>query len=165
MTGERGSPAGQRAKKRIERFRRGKIRPGPVQNAFTSFASRSADLLGSHWAFAIAVVIVLVWAVTGPIFGLSDVWMLIINTVTTIGTFLMVFLIQNTQNRDAKAMHLKLDELLRATPRARQEFMEAEDEDLQEILREKRLVDRADPAPPKNGRAEKRDNAKERKAG
>ena len=164
MTGERGSQAGQRAKRRIERFRRGKVQPGPVQSAFTSFASRSADLLGSHWAFVIAVVIVLVWAVTGPVFGFSDVWMLIINTVTTIGTFLMVFLIQNTQNRDAKAMHLKLDELLRATPQARQEFMEAEEEDLQEILREKRLVDRADPAPPKNG-ANARDKGKERKAG
>ena len=89
------------------------------------------------------------WVVTGPIFGFSDTWQLVINTGTTIVTFLMVFLIQNTQNRDARAIHLKLDELLRATPRARNEFMEAEEEDLDEIEREKAIVDRDDPAPPK----------------
>jgi len=68
--------------------------------------------------------------------------------VTTLVTTLMVFLIQNTQNRDSRAIHLKLDELIRATPRARNEFMEVEDEDLDEIEREKRIVDQADPAPP-----------------
>jgi low affinity Fe/Cu permease len=88
------------------------------------------------------------WAITGPIFGFSDTWQLVINTGTTVVTFLMVFLIQNTQNRDARAIHLKLDELLRATPNARKEFMEAEEEDLDEIEREKAIVDRDDPAPP-----------------
>jgi len=88
------------------------------------------------------------WLVTGPLFGFSDTWQLIANTVTTLVTTLMVFLIQNTQNRDSRALHLKLDELLRATPRARKEFMEAEEEDLDEIEREKAIVDRDDPNPP-----------------
>ena len=92
---------------------------------------------------------ILVWVVTGPIFGFSDTWQLVINTGTTIVTFLMVFLIQNTQNRDARAIHLKLDELLRATPKARNEFMEAEEEDLDEIEREKAIVAKDDPAPPR----------------
>jgi len=71
-------------------------------------------LLGSAWAFCGAVLVILIWVVTGPTFHFSDTWQLIINTATTVVTFLMVFLIQNTQNRDAKAMHLKLDELIRA---------------------------------------------------
>ena len=96
-----------------------------------------------------ALLVILVWAVTGPIFGFSDTWQLVINTGTTIVTFLMVFLIQNTQNRDARAIHLKLDELIRATPKARNEFMEAEEEDLDEIEREKEIVDKDDPAPPR----------------
>lgn len=75
----------------------------------------------------LAVVVVLAWGITGPIFGFSDTWQLIINTGTTIITFLMVFLIQNTQNRDARAMHLKLDELVRATKDARDEIIDAED--------------------------------------
>ena len=94
------------------------------------------------------MLVILVWAITGPIFGFSDTWQLVINTGTTVVTFLMVFLIQNTQNRDARAIHLKLDELLRATPKAHKEFMEAEEEDLDEIEREKAIVDRDDPAPP-----------------
>jgi len=92
------------------------------------------------------------WLVTGPLFGFSDTWQLIANTVTTLVTTLMVFLIQNTQNRDSRALHLKLDELLRATPRARKEFMEAEEEDLDEIEREKAIVDREDPNPPAHKR-------------
>jgi low affinity Fe/Cu permease len=81
---------------------------------------------------------------------------LIANTVTTLTTALMVFLIQNTQNRDARAIHLKLDELLRATPKARNEFMDAEEEDLDEIEREKAIVDKDDPAPPsENAHADK----------
>src|SRR5215471_8442013 len=81
-----------------------------VSDAFRVFAQRSAVMLGSAWAFAAAVLAILVWLVTGPMFHFSNTWQLIINTATTIITFLMVFLIQNTQNRDAKAMHLKLDE-------------------------------------------------------
>ena len=120
---------------------------------FTRTSSRLASGLGSSWAFLIAVVIVLSWALTGPIFNFSSDWSLAINTITTVITFLMVFVIQNTQNRDAKAMHLKLDELIRAVPGARKEFMEAEEEDLDEIEREKAIVDEADPNPPAYTRA------------
>jgi low affinity Fe/Cu permease len=115
---------------------------------FSRFAARAANAAGSHWAFIVTGFLILVWFVSGPFFGFSDTWQLIANTVTTLTTALMVFLIQNTQNRDARAIHLKLDELLRATPGARKEFMEAEEEDLDEIEREKAIVDKDDPAPP-----------------
>jgi low affinity Fe/Cu permease len=82
---------------------------------------------GSPFGFVVAVLIVLAWAVTGPFFQYSNTWQLVINTGTTILTFLMVFLIQNTQNRDAHAIHLKLDELLRAIDPARDEFIDIED--------------------------------------
>src|ERR1700736_5742622 len=85
-----------------------------VSDVFRVFARRSSVILGSPWAFAAAILIIAVWATTGPVFHFSDTWQLIINTGTTIVTFLMVFLIQNTQNRDSQAMHLKLDELIRA---------------------------------------------------
>jgi low affinity Fe/Cu permease len=119
-------------------------------HTFSRFASRTANVMGAPWAFLAAVVLIVVWLLTGPIFGFSTEWQLIVNSGTTVATFLMVFLIQNTQNRDARAIHLKLDELLRATPRARNEFMDAEEEDLDEIEREKAIVDQADPAPPKD---------------
>jgi low affinity Fe/Cu permease len=125
-----------------------KLPPRGFNHWFSRVASRIADFTGRPWAFLTAVLVIVVWAITGPVFGFSDTWQLVINTGTTIVTFLMVFLIQNTQNRDARAIHLKLDELLRATPRARNEFMEAEEEDLDEIEREKAIVDRDDPAPP-----------------
>jgi low affinity Fe/Cu permease len=98
-----------------------------VNDAFRVFARRSAVLLGSAWAFAAALLVIVVWLVTGPTFHFSDTWQLIINTGTTIVTFLMVFLIQNTQNRDAKAMHLKLDEVIRALKKARNEMVDLED--------------------------------------
>jgi low affinity Fe/Cu permease len=98
-----------------------------VSDAFRLFARRSAVMLGSAWAFAAAAFVILVWLVTGPTFHFSDTWQLIINTATTIITFLMVFLIQNTQNRDAKAMHLKLDELIRALKGARDQLVDLED--------------------------------------
>ena len=98
-----------------------------VSDAFRVFAHRSAAMLGSAWAFTAAVLVILVWLLTGPVFHFSDTWQLIINTATTIITFLMVFLIQNTQNRDAKAMHLKLDELIRAIKAARNELVDLED--------------------------------------
>lgn len=98
-----------------------------MQEQFRKFSQKTSDLVGSPWAFIVAVVIILVWAVTGPIFGFSDTWQLIINTGTTIVTFLMVFLIQNTQNRDAKAIHLKLDELIRAMEHARNNLVDLED--------------------------------------
>jgi low affinity Fe/Cu permease len=104
-----------------------------VSDAFRLFAKRSSSVLGSAWAFATAILIILIWGLTGPMFHYSDTWQLIINTGTTIVTFLMVFLIQNTQNRDAKAVHLKLDELIRALKGARNELIDLEtltDEDL-----------------------------------
>jgi len=107
-----------------------------VSDAFRVFARRSAMMLGSAWAFAGAVFVIFVWLVTGPTFHFSDTWQLIINTATTIITFLMVFLIQNTQNRDAKAMHLKLEELIRAIKNARNELVDLEelsDEELQKL--------------------------------
>jgi low affinity Fe/Cu permease len=93
---------------------------------FHWFAARTSLVLGSPWAFFLALAIVVVWLLSGPVFHFSDTWQLVINTGTTIVTFLMVFLIQNTQNRDAKALHLKLDELIRATRTARNELIELE---------------------------------------
>jgi low affinity Fe/Cu permease len=98
-----------------------------VSDAFRVFARHSSIALGSAWAFAGAVLVILVWVLTGPMFHFSDTWQLVINTATTIVTFLMVFLIQNTQNRDAKAVHLKLDELIRALKDARNELVDLED--------------------------------------
>jgi low affinity Fe/Cu permease len=98
-----------------------------VRDAFRVFARRSSAILGSAWAFVAAVLIIAVWGLTGPTFHFSDTWQLIINTGTTIVTFLMVFLIQNTQNRDAKAMQLKLDEIIRALKAARNELLDLED--------------------------------------
>lgn len=94
---------------------------------FRKFAHTTSEAMGSPWAFIIAAIIILVWGVTGPLFGFSDTWQLVINTGTTIVTFLMVFLIQNTQNRDAKAIHLKLDELLRGLQGARTSLVDLED--------------------------------------
>ncbi len=90
-----------------------------MHERFRHFAQRTADAVGKPATFLIAVTVVLLWAASGPIFHFSDTWQLVINTSTTIVTFLMVFVIQNTQNRDAQAIHLKLDELLRATTHAR----------------------------------------------
>src|SRR5438105_8382406 len=107
-----------------------------VSDAFRVFARRSSATLGSAWAFAAAILIIIVWGATGPTFHFSDTWQLIINTGTTIVTFLMIFLIQNTQNRDAKAVHLKLDEIIRAIKGARNELVDLEelsDEDLKKL--------------------------------
>ena len=107
-----------------------------VSDAFRVFAQRSSIMLGSAWAFTAAVLVILLWLLTGPTFHFSDTWQLIINTATTVITFLMVFLIQNTQNRDAKAMHLKLDELIRAVKGARNQLVDLEklsDEDLKKL--------------------------------
>jgi low affinity Fe/Cu permease len=94
-----------------------------MDRVFTWFASRISAIVGQPLAFVVALLTVLVWSVTGPIFGFSDTWQLVINTGTTIVTFLMVFLIQNSQNRDAAAMQAKLDELLRAVGKARSQFI------------------------------------------
>jgi len=104
-----------------------------IRDAFGVFARKTSNILGSAWAFVLAIVIIVVWGLTGPTFHYSDTWQLIINTGTTIVTFLMVFLIQNTQNRDAKAVHLKLDELIRALGPARNKLVDLEklsDDDL-----------------------------------
>jgi low affinity Fe/Cu permease len=114
---------------------------------FRAFAHRTAESVGSPWVFLAAAGIVLVWAVTGPYFHYSDAWQLVINTGTTIITFLMVFLIQNTQNRDSKAIHLKLDELLRAVRAARNQLVNLEamsDEELEKLQHEfQRIHERA----------------------
>jgi low affinity Fe/Cu permease len=107
-----------------------------VREAFRVFARGSSSVLGNAWAFSVAVLIIVIWSLTGPAFHFSDTWQLIINTGTTIVTFLMVFLIQNTQNRDAKAAHLKLDEIIRALKGARNELVDLEklsDEDLKKL--------------------------------
>jgi low affinity Fe/Cu permease len=103
---------------------------------FTAFANHTARAAGHHLTFTLAVLVIVGWGVTGPIFGYSDTWQLIINTGTTIVTFMMVFLIQNTQNRDSIAMHLKLDEIIRALDGAQNSFLnveELEDDDLEAI--------------------------------
>jgi low affinity Fe/Cu permease len=93
---------------------------------FGRFASSASFWLGSKWAFLLAGAVIVLWALTGPLFRYSDTWQLVINTGTTIVTFLMVFLIQNTQNRDARAINLKLDELIRAIDSARNQMISIE---------------------------------------
>jgi low affinity Fe/Cu permease len=110
-----------------------------MNDAFRKFAGKISTLAGSPLAFVIAALIILAWAITGPIFHFSDTWQLVINTGTTIATFLMVFLIQNTQNRDAIAIHLKLDELIRAMKEARTTMADLEDvsdEELEKLRRQ-----------------------------
>jgi low affinity Fe/Cu permease len=104
-----------------------KARRRIVAEAFHRFAHKSAMLMGTPWTFLAAVLVIAVWALSGPVFHYSDSWQLVINTGTTIVTFLMVFLIQNTQNRDAKAVHLKLDELIRAVAAARTRLVRLEE--------------------------------------
>jgi low affinity Fe/Cu permease len=100
-----------------------------VKETFRKFACWTAAACGAPGTFVLAVTVVLIWALTGPIFHWSDTWQLVINTGTTIVTFLMVFLIQNTQNRDAKAMQLKLDELILAIGKARNKLVDLENSD------------------------------------
>ncbi|MEP6770049.1 MAG: low affinity iron permease family protein [Acidobacteriota bacterium] len=97
-----------------------------MREYFRKVAQTAAAALGSAWAFVASIVLVLVWVVTGPIFHFSDTWQLIINTITNLITFWMVFIIQNSQNRDSKAMLLKLDELIRTSAGARNNLMNLE---------------------------------------
>ncbi len=114
---------------------------------FGRLARLSAHAMGQPAAFGTALAIIILWAISGPIFGFSDTWQLIINTGTTIITFLMVFIIQNTQNRDAEAMHIKLDELIRAMDQAQNALLnleELEEDDLERIRADYlRLAERA----------------------
>ena len=106
-----------------------------MKERFRKISCKAAECVGSYWAFSLSLLFIAIWAVTGPIFHFSDTWQLVINTATTIVTFLMVFLIQNTQNRDAKAIHLKLDELIRSTSRARNSLVNLENLTDEEIVR------------------------------
>ena len=110
-----------------------------ASNWFTRFANQASCATGHPSAFVISALIVAIWAITGPIFKFSDTWQLVINTGTTIITFLMVFLIQNTQNRDSAAIHLKLDELIRSHKEARNSMLDLEhgDEEILGKLRER----------------------------
>ncbi len=102
---------------------------------FRRFAHATAEVVGRAQSFVVAVALVALWAATGPVFHFSDTWQLVINTGTTIATFLTVFLIQNTQNRDAHAMHLKLDELIRANKNARNALLGLESMGDEELAR------------------------------
>ena len=132
------------------------LKRGPYETnePFRRFATGTALRVGNPWAFVAACTIVAIWAVSGPIFHFSDTWQLVINTGTTIVTFLMVFLIQNTQNRDSHAVHLKLDELIRANEMARNRLMQAEDlsdDELKRLHRE--FATLASPRAAKHARA------------
>ena len=109
--------------------------PAKSSSWFTRFAKATARRTGQPSAFAIAVLIILVWAAMGPVFRYSDTWQLVINTGTTIVTFLMVFLIQNTQNRDSQALQVKLDELIRAIDGAHNALLDLEELDEKELDR------------------------------
>ena len=119
-----------------------------MKENFNRFAHKAADLVGSPAAFLLGLFVIVTWAISGPVFHYSDTWQLVINTGTTIITFLMVFLIQNTQNRDSRAVHLKLDELIRSLQTARDEMVGLEalsDEELDALQVEfTQLHDRAE---------------------
>ena len=110
-----------------------------MRELFRKFAQATSQAVGSSWAFILAALVIVIWGATGPMFHYSDTWQLVINTGTTIVTFLMVFLIQNTQNRDAKAIHLKLDELIKGVSGARTGLVNLEqlsDADLERLQQE-----------------------------
>jgi low affinity Fe/Cu permease len=109
------------------------MEPTKSKSWFTRFAKWTSRVTGRPASFAVAVAVILVWAVTGPLFGFSDTWQLVINTGTTIVTFLMVFLIQNTQNRDTQALQVKLDELIRCSKGAHNALLDLEDLDEKQL--------------------------------
>lgn len=118
-----------------------------MREAFRKFARKTSSIAGTPWAFMFSILIILAWILTGPFFNFSDTWQLVINTGTTIITFLMVFLIQNTQNRDSHAMHLKLDELLKSIEGARNQLIDIEDsseEALTELQKEYHVLKSSD---------------------
>lgn len=117
-----------------------------LAQGFHTFASKCSFWVGTKWAFALALFAIIAWAFTGPTFHYSDTWQLVVNTATTIVTFLMVFLIQNTQNRDAKAFHLKLDEIIRALRSASNYMIDIEklsDEELEILAHRYEAIRRA----------------------
>ena len=115
-----------------------------MKDLFHKLAHAASEAAGSVWAFTLAAGVILVWAVTGPLFGFSDTWQLVINTGTTVLTFLMVFLIQNTQNREARAIHLKLDELIWRMRGARNAMANIEDLSDEELDRLRQEFQRPD---------------------
>ncbi|HTM55854.1 MAG TPA: low affinity iron permease family protein [Pirellulales bacterium] len=122
-----------------------------MREHFRIFARRTAEWMGTSWAFFVALAVVILWAVTGPFFHYSDTWQLVINTSTTVVTFLMVFVIQSTQNRDAMAIHLKIDELLRAITEARTNMVDLEelsDDELCRLKAEFQSMSTRSPGPP-----------------
>jgi low affinity Fe/Cu permease len=121
-----------------------------LHEAFRSAAHATSCAIGSPYAFALAALTVVVWAACGPAFHYSDTWQLVINTGTTVVTFLVVFMIQNTQNRDSRAIHLKLDELIRAVDAARNRLVDIEDlpdEEIAQLTREFQRLRRRSDAP------------------
>jgi low affinity Fe/Cu permease len=137
----------------------GKSKPTGLIESFHAFARTTATAMGSPWSFIVAILIIVGWAIMGPMFHYSNTWQLVVNTGTTIITFLAVFLIQNTQNRDARAVHLKLDELLRSGEKARNHLIDLEhlsDEELDELERQFRICRKKHapvPEPPTVARA------------
>ena len=130
-----------------------------VRDAFRTAAHATSCAIGSPYGFAMALLVVVVWAACGPAFHYSDTWQLVINTGTTVVTFLVVFMIQNTQNRDARAIHLKLDELIRAVDAARNRLVDIEDlpdEELTRLAKEfqrlRRGIDAREGESPERGR-------------
>ncbi len=126
-----------------------------MNELFRKFAFKVSKLVGSPWVFVSALAVIALWAISGPLFRFSDTWQLAVNTGTTIITFLMVFLIQNTQNRDAEAIQLKLDELIRAVAKARTSLVDLEelsDEELGRLHEEfRKLRERAERSPSPQG--------------
>lgn len=114
-----------------------------MHELFRRFSHKVSNAAGSSWAFILALSVVIVWALSGPLFHFSEKWQLVINTGTTIVTFLMVFLVQNSQNRDTKATHLKLDELIHGIKGARDKFIDAEDLSDEELERLKNKLHQA----------------------
>jgi low affinity Fe/Cu permease len=133
------------------------MRPTKPTSWFTRLTKWTSHAAGRPATFVLAVLIVLLWGLTGPVFGYSDTWQLVINTATTVVTFLMVFLIQSTQNRDSEAMQVKLDEIIRAIGNARNEVLdleELEEKDLTEIKKAYEAMARK----ARTGRTERRDS-------
>ncbi|KRE79446.1 low affinity iron permease family protein [Arthrobacter sp. Soil763] len=120
-------------------------------DVFTRFTTATARVLGHAWVFSAAVAVLVAWALTGPLLAFSDTWQLVINTGTTIVTFLMVFIIQNTQNRDTAALHLKLDALMLELKVSNAKLYDAENEGEKEIERQRARIARAADAGPSEG--------------